>query len=70
METQTDPVNYVRDWAIDRIVTLHDDDKIKNAKSIMAEFDEWINIPDDEDEISYLCVEDEEWTEEQEIDTK
>jgi hypothetical protein len=70
METQIDPVNYVRDWAIDRIVDLKDQEKIENAKSIMAEFDEWINLPEDEDEISYLCLEDEEWTEEQEIDTK
>jgi hypothetical protein len=56
METQTDPVNYVRDWAIDKIEKLHDADRHRNAQALLAEFDEWINLPDGVDEIEYICV--------------
>jgi len=57
METQTDPVNHVRDWAIQKIELLHEADRHKNARALLAEFDEWINLPDGEDEISYICLE-------------
>ena len=56
METQTDPVNYVRDWAIDKIDKLHDADRHRNARALLAEFDEWINLPDGVDEIEYFCL--------------
>ena len=68
METQTDPVNQVRDWAMGKIELLHEADRHKNAKALLAEFDEWINLPEDQDEIEYLCIEDDDWTDEQEID--
>jgi hypothetical protein len=69
METQieSEAVSQVRDWAIHKIELLHDADRHKNAKALAAEFDEWINIPDGVDELDYLCIEDEGWTD-QEID--
>jgi len=70
METQIDPVNHVRDWAMDKIELLHEADRHRNAKALLAEFDEWINRPEGEDEITYLCLEDEDWTDEQEIDVR
>jgi hypothetical protein len=70
METQIDPVNHVRDWAMDKIELLHEADRHKNAKALLAEFDEWINLPEDEDEITYLCLENDDWSDEQEIDVR
>jgi len=70
METQTEPVVQVREWAIKKIELLHDADRHKNAKALAAEFDEWINIPDGTDELDYLCLEDQDWTDEQEIDIR
>jgi len=70
METQTEPVVQVREWAIKKIELLHDADRHKNAKALAAEFDEWINIPDGTDELNYLCLEDQDWTDEQEIDIR
>lgn len=63
METQTEinPVSYVREWAIGKIEELHDADRHKNAKALFAEFDEWINIPEGESELTYLCLEDDTW---------
>ena len=69
METQIDPVNYVRDWAIEKIELLHEADRHRNAKALLAEFDEWINLPEGEDEINYLCLEDDTWGD-QEIDVR
>lgn len=57
METQINPVNHVRDWAIDKIAKLHDADRHRNALALLSEFDEWINLPDGEDEIEYLSIE-------------
>jgi hypothetical protein len=70
METQIEPVVQVRDWVIDRIESLHDQDRHKNAMALVAEFDEWLDIPEGTQEIDYLCIEtdNDEWTE-QEIDT-
>jgi hypothetical protein len=73
METQIEPIEpvvQVRDWAIEKIEMLHESDRHRNAAALLAEFDEWINLPDDQDEISYLCIEDEEWTDEQEVDVR
>ena len=63
-------VNQVREWAMKKINLLHDADRHRNAKALAAEFDEWINIPKDTEEMDYLCLEDNEWTDEQEIDVR
>ena len=63
-------VNQVREWAIKKIDLLHEADRHKNAKALAAEFDEWINIPEGTEEIDYLCLEDNEWTDEQEVDVR
>lgn len=72
MEIVTEPVIEVREWAIQKIQNLHDADRHRNAKALAAEFDEWINLPCGEDEISYICIEndmkEQGWTEEQEVD--
>ena len=70
METQIDPVNHVRDWAMGKIELLHEADRHKNARALLAEFDEWINLPEDEDEITYLCLENDDWTDDQEVDVR
>jgi hypothetical protein len=69
METQieSEAVSQVREWAMNKIELLHESDRHKNARALAAEFDEWINIPDGVDELDYLCIEDEGWTD-QEID--
>jgi hypothetical protein len=69
METQIEPVVQIRDWAIEKIELLHEADRHKNAAALLAEFDEWINIPDGKDEIDYLCIEDDTWGD-QEIDVR
>jgi hypothetical protein len=63
-------VNQVREWAMKKIDLLHDADRHRNAKALAAEFDEWINIPEGTEELDYLCLEDNEWTDEQEVDVK
>jgi hypothetical protein len=63
-------VSQVRDWAINKIDLLHEADRHRNAKALAAEFDEWINIPDGTEELDYLSIENEEWTDEQEIDIR
>jgi hypothetical protein len=69
METQIESqsVSQIRDWAIQKIELLHEADRHKNARALAAEFDEWINIPDEVEELEYLCLEDQGWTD-QEID--
>jgi len=70
-ETTTETVPMIRDWSIGRIHELADRD-IKaqfDAVAIAEEFDEWINIPPDQKELTYLSIEPEEWTQDQEIDT-
>ena len=73
METQTEPVVQVRDWAVDKIETLtqHGNavDQL-NALAIIDEFHEWLNIPEGTQELDYLCLEDQDWTEDQEIDIR
>ena len=63
-------VNQVREWAMKKIDLLHDADRHRNAKALAAEFDEWINIPEGTEELDYLCLEDNEWTDEQEVDVR
>lgn len=63
-------VAQARDWAVNKIELLHEADRHRNAKALAAEFDEWINIPEGTEEIDYLCIEDQEWTDEQEIDVR
>jgi hypothetical protein len=63
-------VTQVRDWAIKKIDLLHEADRHRNAKALAAEFDEWINIPEGVEELDYLCLENEDWTDEQEIDVR
>jgi hypothetical protein len=73
METQIEPVAQIRDWAIEKIETLtqHGNavDQL-NALAIIDEFREWLNIPDGTQELDYLCLEDQDWTEDQEIDIR
>jgi hypothetical protein len=72
METQieSEPVAQVRDWAIEKIQLLHDADRHRNAQALAAEFDEWINIPDGTEELDYLCLEEQGWTDEEELDIR
>ena len=63
-------VSDVRDWAVKKIELLHEADRHRNAKALLAEFDEWINIPEGTEELDYLCIEDNEWTDEQEVDVR
>ena len=63
-------VTQVRDWALKKINLLHEEDRHRNARALAAEFDEWINIPEDADEIDYLCLEEEGWTDEEELDIR
>ena len=72
MDTQieSEPVALVREWAINKIELLHDADRHKNAQALLAEFDEWINLPEGTEELEYLCLEDEDWTDDQEVDVR
>lgn len=69
LEIESEPVAQVQQWAMSRIDSLHDQDRHRNAKALAAEFDEWINISEGTEELDYLCIEDEGWTE-QEIDVR
>lgn len=72
METQIEDQTIfdVREWAINKIELLHEADRHRNAKALAAEFDEWINIPDGTEELNYLCIDSEDWSDEQEIDVR
>jgi len=63
-------VAQVRDWAVKKIDLLHEADRHRNAKALAAEFDEWINLPEGTEELEYFCLENEDWTDEQEIDVR
>jgi len=60
METQINPVVQIRDWSIDRIDKLSEGDIESqfNAVAIAEEFDEWINVRQEDGEMEYLCLED------------
>lgn len=73
METTIEPVVQIRDWSIDRIHHLADTGNIEqqlNAVAIAEEFQEWINLPEGENELDYLCLEREEGFGDQEIDVR
>jgi hypothetical protein len=72
METwiESEPVAQVREWAINKIELLHDADRHRNAQALLAEFNEWINIPEGTTELDYLCLEEEGWTDEEELDIR
>ncbi len=72
METQieNESVAQVCNWAIRKIELLHEADRHKNAQALLAEFDEWINIPEGVKELDYLCLEEEDWTDEEELDAR
>lgn len=61
-------VSQVRDWAVQKIELLHEADRHRNAKALAAEFDEWINIPEDVEELDYLCIENDLWVDDQKTD--
>ena len=63
-------ISSIVEWATNKIELLHEADRHRNADAILAEFDEWINIPNDSGELEYLCIENEDWTDEQEIDVQ
>jgi hypothetical protein len=65
-EIENPYVNQAKEWAVNKIQTCHN---VENARALAAEFDEWINITS-EDEVEYVYLEDEQWTDEQEIDVK
>jgi hypothetical protein len=46
----------VKEWAVKKIDLLHEADRHKNAKALAAEFDEWINIPEDTEELGISYV--------------
>jgi hypothetical protein len=60
----------IRNWAVKKIELLHEADRHRNARALAAEFDEWINIPDDADEIEYISIDNNDWTDDQEIDVR
>ena len=68
METTIEPVVQIREWSIDRIHQLSEEDEYLNALAIAEEFDEWLHLPEGESEIDYMCIQDDGWTE-QEVDT-
>ena len=70
LEIKNPYVLQVKEWAVKKIDLLHEADRHKNAKALAAEFDEWINIPEDTENLEYLCLEDDEWTDEQEVDVR
>jgi hypothetical protein len=58
----------IRNWAVKKIELLHEADRHRNARALAAEFDEWINIPDDVDEIDYISIQNLDWIDDHEID--
>jgi len=61
MENSIEPIIQVREWSIDRIHHLADTGSLEqqfDAVAIAEEFDEWINIPQDQEEVEYLSLED------------
>ena len=59
MEKTIEPVSLIREWSINRIHELAEGDIESqfDAVAIAEEFDEWINIPPDVEELSYLALE-------------
>jgi hypothetical protein len=70
VKIECESIHHAREWAMRKIDLLHEADRHRNARALEAEFNEWIHIPDGVDEFEYISIENPEWTEEQEIDTK
>jgi len=71
MNAKIEPVKQVVDWSIDRIHQLSDIPDIESqfdAVAIAEEFAEWINPEEGKKEIEYICLEDQDFGD-QEIDT-
>lgn len=51
IEIENPSINSARTWVISRLYHL----KGKDAAALASEFDEWINIPDDMDELDYFA---------------
>ena len=52
IEIKNPYVLQVKEWAVKKIDLLHEADRHKNAKALAAEFDEWINIPEDTENLN------------------
>lgn len=63
---ELETVSDICDWAVNRIDSLHGED----ANAIISEFSEWINISDQTEELEYFYIENQGWTEDQEIDVR
>lgn len=55
IEIENPFINSARIWAISRLQSI----KGKDAAALASEFDEWINIPDDMEEIDYMSLQQE-----------
>jgi hypothetical protein len=72
METTINAAIQVRDWSIDRIHYLSESENSSdhlNAIAISEEFMEWIELKEDED-LNYMCLEEEDDFGDQEIDVR
>ena len=71
MNTKIEPVAQIRNWSIERIHKLSEGDIESqfDAVAIAEEFDEWINLPTGKTELEYLCLEDNDFGD-QEVDVK
>jgi hypothetical protein len=50
-------LSHARDWAVNKIESLHEADRHKNARALEAEFYEWIHIPENVERIDYISLE-------------
>ncbi len=58
------------DWASKKIQQLEENDEHLNAIAVAEEFYEWIDVPDGTEKIDYISLENNDWTDEQEIDVQ
>jgi hypothetical protein len=71
MEKTIEPVEYVRQWSIDRIHYLAEGESMDgyfDAIAIAEEFDEWLNLPEGPNYLQCLVIEREPGFGDQEID--
>jgi hypothetical protein len=70
MNTKIEPVAQIRNWSIERIHKLSEGniESQFDAVAIAEEFGEWIDLPVGKHELEYLCLEDQDFGD-QEIDT-
>ena len=71
MNAKIEPVAQIRNWSIERIHELSEGniESQFDAVAIAEEFDEWINLPTGKTELEYLCLEDNDFGD-QEVDVK